>query len=158
MQALHVRVRRWCTAALMAVASCAACAQSVDDLQRDTSTPGDVLTYGIGWSQQRHSTLSAITPANVKGMVPVWNLSLDNSANASSQPLIVNGVMYVATHSHTLAVDPVSGRQLWKVPVELPADINGYLCCGIQSRGLAVLDGVLYRTTLDAQVVALSMK
>jgi alcohol dehydrogenase (cytochrome c) len=91
-------------------------------------------------------------------MVPVWNLSLDNSANASSQPLIVNGVMYVATHSHTLAVDPVSGRQLWKVPVELPADINGYLCCGIQSRGLAVLDGVLYRTTLDAHVIAMSMK
>jgi alcohol dehydrogenase (cytochrome c) len=66
--------------------------------------------------------------------------------------------MYVATHSHTLAVDPVTGRQLWRAPVDLPADINGFLCCGIQSRGLAALDGVLYRTTLDAHVVALSMK
>ncbi|MGJ7511260.1 PQQ-dependent dehydrogenase, methanol/ethanol family [Variovorax sp. GT1P44] len=158
MQAFHVGVHRWRIAMVLAIASAVASAQSVGDLQRDTSTPGDVLTYGLGWSQQRHTTLSAITPGNVKGLVPVWNLSLDNSANASSQPLIVNGVMYVATHSHTLAVDPVSGRQLWKVPVELPADINGYLCCGIQSRGLAALDGVLYRTTLDANVVALSMK
>jgi alcohol dehydrogenase (cytochrome c) len=46
---------------------------------------------------------------------------------------------------------------MWKIAVDLPADINGYLCCGIQSRGLAALDGVLYRTTLDAHVIALSM-
>ena len=145
------------SAALMLAAGSVG-AQGLADLQRDASTPGDVTTYGMGWGQQRYSTLSAINPGNVKSLVPVWNLSLDNSANASSQPLLVNGVMYMATHSHTLAVDPVTGRQLWKVPVELPADINGYLCCGIQSRGLAALDGVLYRTTLDAHVVALSMK
>ncbi len=135
----------------------AAGAQSLADLRNDAATPGDVTTYGMGWAQQRHSALGQITPANVKNLVPVWNLSLDNSANASSQPLLVNGVMYVATHSHTLAVDPVTGRQKWKVPIELPADINGYLCCGVHSRGLAARDGVLYRTTLDAHVVALSM-
>ena len=155
--ARHSRLRLR-LAALLSVVSMAAGAQTVSDLQRDAATPGDVLTYGMGWGQQRHTGLSSITPANVKRLAPAWNLSLDNSANASSQPLIVGGVMYVATHSHTLAVDPVSGRQLWKVAVELPADVNGFLCCGIHSRGLAVLDGVLYRTTLDAHVVALSMK
>ena len=65
--------------------------------------------------------------------------------------------MYVATHTHTLAIDALTGRQKWKVPVELPADVNGYLCCGIQSSGLAALDGVLFRTTIDAHVVALDM-
>lgn len=142
----------------LAAAVGAAQAQSLADLRNDAATPGDVTTYGMGWGQQRHSALKEINPGNVKNLQPVWNLSLDNSANASSQPLLVNGVMYVATHSHTLALDPLSGRQLWKVPVDLPADINGYLCCGIHSRGLAALDGVLYRTTLDAHVVALSMK
>ena len=34
----------------------------------------------------------------------------------------------------------------------------GYLCCGIHTRGLAALDGVLYRTTIDAHVVAINMK
>ena len=87
----------------------------------------------------------------------VWNLSLDNSGNASSQPLVIGGTMYVASHTHTIAVDPVTGRQKWKTPIELPADIAGYLCCGIQSRGMAALDGVLYRTTIDAQVMAISM-
>lgn len=133
-------------------------AQTLDALRQDPATPGDVLTYGMGWGQQRHTPLAELTPANVGRLVPVWNLSLDNSANASSQPLLVDGTMYLATHSHTLAIDPATGRQKWKVPVALPADINGYLCCGIHTRGLAALDGVLYRTTIDAHVVALSMK
>ncbi len=132
-------------------------AQSLTDLRNDAATPGDVTTYGMGWAQQRHTSLSQINPGNVKNLVPVWNLSLDNSANASTQPLLINGTMYLATHSHTIAIDPVSGRQKWKVPVDLPADINGYLCCGIQSRGMAARDGVLYRTTLDAHVLAISM-
>ncbi len=151
-------IRLITAAAALVAAAGTASAQSLADLRNDAATPGDVTTYGMGWGQQRHTTLREITPANVKNLTPVWNLSLDNSANASSQPLIVGGTMYIATHSHTLAVDPVTGRQLWKVPIELPADVNGYLCCGIHSRGMAVLDGVLYRTTLDAHVIALSMK
>jgi alcohol dehydrogenase (cytochrome c) len=132
-------------------------AQTVSDLRNDASTPGDVTTYGMGYGQQRHTSLTQVSPTNVQKLVPVWNYSLDNSANASSQPLVIGGVMYVASHSHTMAVDAISGRQKWKTTIELPADINGYLCCGIHSRGLAALDGVLYRTTIDAHVVALSM-
>lgn len=143
--------------ALATVAFAPARAQSLADLRNDATTAGNVTTYGMGWSQQRHALLKQITPASAKKLVPAWNLSLDNSANASSQPLVIDGMMYVATHSHTIAVDALSGRQKWKTPIELPADVNGYLCCGIQSRGLAALDGVLYRTTLDAQVMAVNM-
>lgn len=151
--------RRPLGAALAALAlATAAQAQSLADLRKDAATPGDVTTYGMGWGQQRHSPLKQLSPANAGKLTAAWNLSLDHSANASTQPLIIDGVMYVSTHSHTLAVDAVTGRQKWKVPVELPPDINGYLCCGIQSRGMAALDGVLYRTTIDAHVVALSMK
>jgi alcohol dehydrogenase (cytochrome c) len=132
-------------------------AQTTADLRNDAATPGDVTTYGMGHGQQRHTTMTQITTDNVKRLTPAWNYSLDNSANASSQPLVIGGVMYMASHSHTMAVDALSGRQKWKTPVELPADINGYLCCGVHSRGLAALDGVLYRTTLDAHVVAVSM-
>ena len=148
----------WLAAAAVSVfASGAVQAQSLADLRNDAKTPGDVSTYGMGYAQQRHATGKQITPANVKRLAPLWNLSLDNSANASSQPLVIAGTMYVASHSHTMAVDPLSGRIKWKTAIELPADINGYLCCGIQTRGLAALDGVLYRTTLDAHVVALNM-
>jgi alcohol dehydrogenase (cytochrome c) len=132
-------------------------AQSLADLRNDAASPGDVTTYGMGWGQQRHTPLQQVTPANAERLVPVWNYSLDNSANASSQPLVIGGTMYVASHTHTMAVDAVTGRQKWRTPIEVPADVAGFLCCGIHSRGLAALDGVLYRTTIDAHVVAVSM-
>lgn len=142
----------------LAFAAAGAGAQSLDALARDAATPGDVVTYGMGWGQQRHSALKGINTGNVKRLVPVWNLSLNSSANASTQPLMVDGVMYIASHDATIAVDAVTGKQKWRAPVELPADVNAYLCCGIHSRGLAMLDGMLYRTTLDAQVVAINAK
>lgn len=142
----------------LTLATAAVGAQSLSDLRNDAGTPGDVTTYGMSWGQQRHSSLKQVNAGTVKKLVPVWNLSLDNSANASSQPLVIDGTMYVASHSHTIAINAVSGKQKWKTPIELPADVNAYLCCGIQSRGLAALDGVLYRTTIDAHVVAINMK
>ena len=135
-----------------------ASAQSLADLSNDAKTAGDVTTYGMGWGQQRYSPLKQITVANAKRLVPVWNLSLNHTANASTQPLVVDGIMYLATHDATIAVDALSGRQKWRVPLELPADITAYLCCGTQSRGMAVLDGVLYRTTIDAKVMAIGLK
>lgn len=132
-------------------------AQTIGELRNDAATPKDVTTYGMGWSLQRHSTLRQITPANAAKLTPVWNLSLDNATNASNQPLVIDGVMYVATHSHTIAIDALTGRQKWKTAIELPNDINGYLCCGIHTRGMAALNGVLYRTTIDAHVMAVSM-
>jgi alcohol dehydrogenase (cytochrome c) len=142
-----------------AAAAAAASTQSTADLRNDGATPGDVTTYGMGWSLQRHTPLKQITPANAKHRAPVWNLSLDNSTTASNQPLVIDGVMYVAshTHTHTIAIDTLNGPQTWKVAIELPNDIAGCLCCGIHTRGMAALNGVLYRTTIDAHVLAISM-
>ena len=151
------RITRGLAASSLAFLAAAGSAQTLNDLRNDATTPGDVTTYGMGWSQQRHSPLKQIDPGNAGRLQAVWNLSLDNSANASSQPLVIGGTMYVASHTHTIAVDAVTGRQKWKAAIELPPDITGYLCCGIQTRGMAALDGVLYRTTIDARVMALSM-
>jgi alcohol dehydrogenase (cytochrome c) len=154
---MDMKFARGLAAMALSLAAAAASAQTTADLRNDAATPGDVTTYGMGWSLQRHTPLKQITPANAKNLTPVWNLSLDNPTNASNQPLVIDGVMYVASHTHTIAIDAVSGRQKWKVAIELPNDIAGYLCCGIHTRGMAALGGVLYRTTIDAHVLALSM-
>ncbi|MDB5858664.1 MAG: PQQ-dependent dehydrogenase, methanol/ethanol family [Ramlibacter sp.] len=154
----YLSLARALALALTAAAATGAGAQSLADLRNDAANPANVTTYGMGWAQQRYSPLRQINTGNVKRLVPAWNLSLNHTANASTQPLIVDGVMYVSMHDATIAVDAMTGRQKWRVPVKLPADINAYLCCGIQSRGMAVMDGVLYRTTIDAQVVAMNMQ
>ncbi|MES2238007.1 MAG: PQQ-dependent dehydrogenase, methanol/ethanol family [Pseudomonadota bacterium] len=132
----------------------------VDDamLRNDAKSTEDVLTYGMGYDQKRYSPLAKINRKTVSKLVPVWNLSLDHSANASVQPLVVNGMMYVTTHTATVAIDALTGHQKWKTPVSLPQDVYASLCCGAQSRGAAVYGDKLFRTTVDARVMALDIK
>ena len=135
------------------------CAQSPSNMKMEAAAGGsnsEVLSYGMGQAQQNYSPLAKINRATVKDLVPVWNLSLDNSANISTQPLVKDGVMYVVTHNSTVAIDAVTGQQKWKTMLELPADVATMVCCGLQARGLALRDGVIYRASLDAHLMAMS--
>lgn len=129
--------------------------QSAEELINDTSTPADVLTYGMGYGQQRYSALDQINVDTVSGLAPVWAYSLDDGRGQESFPLVRDGVMYVTTHKATMAVDAMTGRQIWKTSVDYPAETPRVACCGIVNRGVAMLDGKLFRTTLDAKVMAL---
>ncbi len=133
-------------------------AQSLDALKADATTPGDVLTYGMGYSNQRYSPLKQINTSTVAKLAPAWSYSLNNPQGQESQPIIHDGVMYVTTHSATIALNPITGKQIWKQDIELPQDVFKYACCGILNRGVAILDGKLYRVTLDAHVIALDAK
>ena len=133
-------------------------AQSAEDLANDANTPGDVLTYGMGHHQQRYSPLDQINADTVAGLTPVWAYSLNDGRGQESFPLIHEGVMYVTTHRTTMALDARTGKQIWKADLDYPAETPRVACCGIVNRGVAMLEGKLFRTTLDANVVALDMK
>ena len=133
-------------------------AQTISDLRNDHATPDNVLTYGMGYSNQRYSTLKGINTGNVSKLAPVWNYSLNNSQGQESQPIVYEGVMYVTTHTSTVAIDALTGRQVWKQELEFPSDIAKYHCCGQINRGAATLNGMIYRTTLDAHVIAYDAK
>ena len=55
----------------------AAHAQTAQDLLRDSNggSTDNVLTYGMGYHQQRYSTLRQINKNTVKRLVPMWTLS-----------------------------------------------------------------------------------
>lgn len=57
-------------AALLVTCSAAARAQSADELLNAEKTPQNVLTYGMGYSQQRFSPLTQINRDTVKRLVP----------------------------------------------------------------------------------------
>ena len=90
--------------------------------------------------------------------MPIWNLSLDNQWGEQAQPYIYNGVMYIADAKATVAIDVATGRQIWKTPVEWLPETPRVVCCGVSTKGVALYDGKVYRTTLDAYVVALDAK
>lgn len=133
-------------------------AQNLDDLKNDHRTAGDVLTYGMGYNNQRYSALKAINKGNVANLVPVWNYSLNNPQGQESQPIVHDGVMYVTTHTSTVAIDALTGKQIWKQEIEYAPDVFRMACCGLLNRGAAILDGKLYRGTLDSHLLALDAK
>jgi glucose dehydrogenase len=92
-------------AAILLLTGSAALAQTTDELNNDGKNTDNVLTYGMGYHQQRYSRLKEINKNTVKRLVPVWNLSLDNNWGEQAQPLIHDGVMYVTNARHTVAID-----------------------------------------------------
>ncbi|MGJ4906398.1 methanol/ethanol family PQQ-dependent dehydrogenase [Bradyrhizobium sp. HKCCYLS2033] len=145
-------------AGLAILASHGASAQSADQLVKGATDTANVLNYGMGYNLQRFSPLNQINKDNAKNLVPVWNYSFADDRSEESQPLVYQGVLYVTTHNATMAVDAKTGKQIWKSKIDYPAETPRVVCCGIINRGAALYDGKLFRTTLDANVIALDAK
>ena len=120
--------------------------------------PEDVVTYGMSYNHNRYSPLSQINKSNVKKLVPVWNVSLQNELGEQAQPLVYDGVMYVSNARWTYAIDALTGKMIWRTAVEYDADTPRVVCCGVSNKGVAIYEGKVFRTTLDAHVIALDQK
>jgi len=145
-------------AAVFLLITTGASAQTLDDLKNDGKNTDNVLTYGMGYQQHRYSPVNQINKTTIKRLVPVWNLSLDNNWGEQAQPLVYNGVMVVTNAKATVAIDVATGKQIWKHNLDWPPETPRVVCCGVSNKGAAILNGKVYRTTLDAHVLALDMK
>jgi alcohol dehydrogenase (cytochrome c) len=135
-----------------------ALAQTAEDLVNDEKTPGDVLTYGMGYAQHRYSPLTQIDRDTVTRLVPAWSYSMSDNRGLEAQALVKDGAIYLTDHEKTVAVDALTGKEIWKAMIEYPPETTRVVCCGIVNRGGALFDGKFYRTTLDAHVIALDIK
>jgi len=144
--------------ALLVITGCATVGPTKSDLVADGKNTDNVLTYGMGYHQQRYSPLNQINKGNVKRLKPVWTAPLDNDLGEQAQPLIYNGVIYVSNARRTVAIDALTGKQIWNVPVDFPPETPRVVCCGVSSKGVALYNGKVFRTTLHAYVVALDQK
>src|SRR6188474_1137024 len=115
------------------------------------------LTYSGDYTNQRHSPLTQITPENVQRLTPQWVFQTETLGKFEATPLVVDGIIYITGPLDTgWALDARTGRQLWRYRRELPAGLIA--CCGLVNRGFGVLGDRLFKTTLDAHVVAISRK
>lgn len=90
----------------------------------------DTLSSGSQWTQYRgnlagtgFSPLQQINQGNVTRLQGVWSYSLLASAlnadenprapNSQATPIVVDGVMYLPAADRVIALDPVSGEELW---------------------------------------------
>src|SRR5215212_3051406 len=109
-------------AALISTLPLAALAQTADELKNDEKTPGDVLTYGMGYSQQRFSPLTQVNRQSVKRLVPAWAYSMSDNRGLEAQALVKDGVIYLTDHEKTVAVEALTGKEVWKSLIEYPPE------------------------------------
>jgi alcohol dehydrogenase (cytochrome c) len=109
-------------------------------------------TYHGDYSGQRHSRLSAITPANVHQLTLAWAFQTNQAQQIKATPIVVNGRMYITTPDNVWAVDVRTARQLWRYTY--PANEGFH----IGHRGAAVYKDSVYLTTPDAHLVALDAR
>ena len=111
------------------------------------------LTFGGDYSNQRHSPLTQITPANVDRLVPQWTFQTGELEKFETTPLLRDNVLYVTGPLNTAwALDARTGRPFWEYRRELPENLTA--CCGLVNRGFAMLGDRLYMVTLDAHLLA----
>ena len=125
---------------------------STDDLWQTASD--DWITNGGSTSNQRYSSLDEINDSNVQNLKGVWLTHLRKSGlaakySAESQPLEYQGVIYVPTgQDDVFAVSADTGEILWEYKAHLDQTIS-VVCCGWESRGVALGEGKVYIGQLD---------
>ena len=124
-------------------------------LQADQQ-PGNWMSYGRTYSEQRFSPLQQIDPQNVSQLGLAWYVDIGIRRGQESTPLVVDGVMYFSTAwSKVLAVNAATGKQLWSYDPKVPKQWDINACCDVVNRGVAVWRGKVFVGTLDGRLVEL---
>ncbi len=118
-----------------------------------TATPapaGEWLTINRGLDGERFSPLRQITPANVSRLGEVCRVQIDGPTTFEAGLVVVDGTIYTDTGLETVALDARTCAIRWKhryVPAEERYSPS--------NRGLAVMNGRVFRGTGDARLIAL---
>jgi quinohemoprotein ethanol dehydrogenase len=118
--------------------------------------PGNWLTHGRTYSEQRFSPLKQINDQNAAQLGLAWYIDLDTHRGQEATPLVVDGVMYfTSAWSKVFAVDATTGTRLWSYDPKVPPQWAVNACCDVVNRGVAIWHGKVYVGTLDGRLIAL---
>jgi len=121
--------------------------------------PGNWLSVGRTYSEQRYSPLKQINESTVGKLGLAWHYDLNTQRGIEGTPVVVDGVMYLTSAwTITYALDASTGRELWKYDPKVPAEWSRFVCCDVVSRGPAVYEGKVIIATLDGRLIALNAK
>ncbi len=135
-----------------------AAAQATIDNQalNHTADGSNWAAWGRSFDEQRYSPLDEINRDSIDRLGLAWSYELDDVWSVSSQPLAVDGVIYIAVgYSEVHAIDATSGKQLWQYNPQVDP-IKMRMAWGI--RGLAFWKGRVYVGVQDGRLIALDAK
>ncbi|WP_428101120.1 PQQ-binding-like beta-propeller repeat protein [Candidatus Rariloculus sp.] len=118
--------------------------------------PGNWLSYGRTYDEQRYSPLDQVTTGNIGELGLAWFADIPLNRGQESTPIVVDGVIYLSSSwSNVFAYDAATGEQLWRYDPEVPREWAINVCCGMVNRGVAAWNGRIYVGTLDGRLVAI---
>ena len=107
--------------------------------------------YNMGYDGVRSSPLADITVKNVATLRPVCRVKLGEEGTLQAGPVVVGETLFVTTAHSTAALNATTCQPIWRfVDPPTKLDVNPV------NRGVAYLDGRVFRGTPDARLVALS--
>lgn len=148
-------VRRLLAAATLSIAAAPAGEVDAERLNRAHEDTANWLTYYGSYRSWRYSPLDQIDRSNVESLRPVWAFESGiTDGGMQSAPIVVDGVMYVATAwNQVFALNAATGELLWRYAYAKPDQFPTLY--GPWNRGVAVAYGLVYMGTLDNHVVAI---
>jgi alcohol dehydrogenase (cytochrome c) len=137
-----------------------ATAQSDADLRKPAGK--EWLTIGGDWHNTRYSTLTQIDRTNVKNLKGAWVSHLGSGLGAKysleATPIVKDGVMYIVSgNDDVFALDARTGALIWEHRSGIDQNIST-VCCGWDSRGVAVGGEMVFLGYLDGSFGALDSK
>ena len=115
------------------------------------ATPGSQWpSYNNRLDGQRFSPLKEITPTNAGGLGEVCRVQIDGPTTFHAALVVVDGVIYTNTGRETVALDATTCAVRWKYTYQPEEERYSP-----SNRGVAVLDGRVFRGTGDARLLAL---
>jgi quinohemoprotein ethanol dehydrogenase len=143
----------------IALTDTAAPANPVDGtrIENADSEPGNWLTYGRTYSEQRYSLLRQVNAESAKDLGLAWYADLETNRGQEATPLAIDGVVYISTAwSMVKAYEGATGKLLWSYDPAVPRKVGVKACCDAVNRGVAAWNGKIYVGTLDGRLIALN--
>jgi alcohol dehydrogenase (cytochrome c) len=138
------------TVLVRGLAALLACTVAAIASAQDASPGSQWLSYNNHLDGQRFSPLKEITPANATQLGEVCRVQIDGPTSMHSDLIVVDGVIYTGTGRETVAIDASHCTLLWRYSYTPDDERNSP-----STRGVAVMNGRVFRGTGDDRLIAL---
>jgi glucose dehydrogenase len=147
-------------------------APAFDDKTLDAYAADDWISNGGDLKDDRHSTLTQITPANVGSLKLAWKMNMGETSTTGTpcgngqgsntcpgqeaNAVEYKGTMYVATSKSIVeAIDATTGQIIWTYTPQFDPGFS--IGSGGRQPGVSIGDGKVFLGQRDGKVVALDM-
>jgi quinohemoprotein ethanol dehydrogenase len=127
-----------------------------DRLAKANETPGEWLSPGRNYYEDRFSSLDQINDSNIANLGLAWSLILGTKRGVEATPLVADGIMFLTgSWSIVYAVDARDGTLIWKYNPMVPGKYGEKACCDVVNRGLAMYKGSVFVGTIDGRLISI---